>query len=301
MVRNSGPYEVSLEPSMESLACLDGEMMPPESARVPIWDRGFLFGDAVYEVLRFYRGRCWLEDEHFARLRRSLEAVAILGVDLDRLRERTRRTIEASGIAEGTAYLHVTRGVAPRSHAFPDPPVPPTELIVVRPYDDAPTALLRASGVALLSRPDLRWGRCDIKSTNLLPNVLALDEARRAGCAEAVLVDSEGLVTEATHSSIVWVRDGKVEATPEGSGILPGTSRRFVERLAAAEGLDFAPARVSLLELRKADEVMLLATTSEVLPVVRIDSHPVSGGLPGPIARRLQHAHAKAIEDWLAR
>ncbi|HWE38031.1 MAG TPA: aminotransferase class IV [Isosphaeraceae bacterium] len=286
---------------MESLACLDGELMPADRARVPIWDRGFLFGDAVYEVMRIYGGRCWLEDEHFARLRRSLEAVAIGGVDLERLRGRVRRTIEASGIEEGTAYLHVTRGVAPRSHAFPDPPVPPTELIVIRPYDDAPTAAQRAAGVAILGRPDLRWGRCDIKSTNLLPNVLALQDARRAGCAEAVLVDAEGFVTEATHSSLVWVRGGKVEATPEGPGILPGTSRRFVERLAAAEGLEIVPARVTLDDLQRADEVMLMATTSEVLPVVRVDSSPIADGKPGPVARRLQHAHTRAIEDWLSR
>ena len=123
---------------MESLACLNGELMPVDQARVPVWDRGFLFGDAVYEVFRLYQGRCWLEDEHMARLRRSLAEMEFPPIDLDRLTARLHRTISASGIEEGTAYVHITRGVAPRSHAFPDPPVPPTELIVVRPYDDAP-------------------------------------------------------------------------------------------------------------------------------------------------------------------
>ena len=148
---------------MEVLACLNGETMPVEQARVPVWDRGFLFGDSVYEVFRMYRGRCWLEAEHFARLRRSLKELEFPPVDLDRLIERMHRTIAASGIQEGTVYIQITRGVAPRSHAFPDPPVPPTELIVVRPYDDGPTARLRETGVKVISHPDLRWKRCDIK------------------------------------------------------------------------------------------------------------------------------------------
>src|SRR5262245_50225565 len=122
---------------MDSLACLNGELMPVDQARIPIWDRGFLFGDAVYEVMRVYQGRCWLEESHLGRLRRSLTSMEFPEVDLTELAARTNRTIAASGVREGTAYLHLTRGVAPRAHAFPDPPVPPTELIVVRTYDDS--------------------------------------------------------------------------------------------------------------------------------------------------------------------
>src|SRR5947209_7598373 len=181
---------------MDSLACLDGELMPADQARVPIWDRGFLFGDAVYEVFRIYRGRCWLEDEHMARLRRSLRAMEFANVDLAGLAVRLHRTIAQSGIEEGTVYVQITRGVAPRQHAFPHQAVPPTELIVVRPYDDAATAALRETGVAAISYPDLRWRRCDVKSTNLLANVLANQAAHRAGAYEAILVDEAGRVTE---------------------------------------------------------------------------------------------------------
>ncbi len=121
--------------------------MPVEQARVPVWDRGFLFGDSVYEVFRMYRGRCWLWDDHLARLRAEPErARTFRAIDLERLTERIDQTIAASGIREGTVYVQITRGVAPRAHAFPDPPVPPTELIVVRPYDDAATARLRETG-----------------------------------------------------------------------------------------------------------------------------------------------------------
>ncbi|MHC5537480.1 aminotransferase class IV, partial [Singulisphaera rosea] len=125
---------------MESLACLNGELMPVDQARIPIWDRGFLFGDAVYEVLRIYQGRCWLEELHAVRLRRSLSEMMFPAIDVEQVFARAARTISASGIEEGTVYIHLTRGVAPRAHAFPDPPVPPTELIVVRPFDDAPVA-----------------------------------------------------------------------------------------------------------------------------------------------------------------
>ena len=136
---------------MEVLACLNGEIMPVEQARVPVWDRGFLFGDSVYEVWRMYRGRCWLEAEHLARLRRSLKELEFPPVDLERLMDRLHRTNAQSGIQEGTVYVQITRGVAPRAHAFPDPPVPPTELILVRPYDDGPTARLRETGAGMIS------------------------------------------------------------------------------------------------------------------------------------------------------
>jgi D-alanine transaminase len=285
---------------MDSLACLNGELMPVDQAKVPVWDRGFLFGDSVYEVFRVYQGSCWLEEEHSARLRRSLAAMEFPAVDLDALTARVRRTIAASGIEEGTAYVQVTRGVAPRLHAFPNPPVPPTELIVVREYDDGPTARLRESGVPVISQPDLRWKRCDVKTTNLLANVLANEAAHRAGCYEAVLVDGTGLVTEATHSSIVWVRDGLIAGTPEGPGILPGTTRLLMLRLAERVGLAFGQSRITLGGLIEADEVLLLGTTIEIMPVISIDGKPVATGRPGPVARRLQDAFREAVQCWLA-
>ncbi|HEX8204255.1 MAG TPA: aminotransferase class IV [Isosphaeraceae bacterium] len=285
---------------MESLACLDGQLMPASEARVPIWDRGFLFGDAVYEVFRLYGGRCWLEHEHLARLRRSLAEMRIVGLDLDGLAGRIRRTVAASGLNEATVYVQITRGVAPRRHVFPDPPVRPTEVIVVRAYDDAPTARSRESGVAAISHPDLRWKRCDVKSTNLLANVLAAEAAHRAGCHEAILVDADGQVSEATHSSVLWVRSGRLEATPEGPGILPGTTRQSLLRIVAEAGLTFAEAPIILAELLRADEVLFVGTTIEVLPVVRVDDAPIADGRPGPAARRLQAAYRRTIERWLA-
>jgi D-alanine transaminase len=285
---------------MDSLACLNGELMPVDQARIPVWDRGFLFGDGVYEVFRLYQGCCWLEDEHMARLRRSLAAIELVGVDLDGLTARLHRTISASGIQEGTAYLHLTRGVSPRVHAFPSPPVPPTELIIIRNYDDEPVARLRAEGVAAISHPDLRWKLCDLKTTNLLPNVLANEAAHRAGCFEAILFDDQGRVSEGTHTSVLWVRGGRLEGTPEGHGILPGTTRQLILRLCEEAGLPFAAAHVTLPELKTSDEVLLVGTTCEVLSIVRIDDRRISGGVPGPHSRRLQEAYRAAVERWLA-
>lgn len=273
--------------------------MPADEAKVSVWDRGFVFGDSVYEVLRVYRGRPWLEDQHIGRLRRSLLSLEFPPIDFDRLITRMRATLQASELGEALIYIQITRGTAPRKHAFPSPPVPPTELIAVLPYDDAETAKSRQTGVPLISYPDLRWARCDVKSTNLLGNVLANEAAHRAGAYEVALVGPDGLVTEATHSSIVWVQGGKVGGTPEGTAILPGTTRGFLIRLLTEERIPFGPGRVTLAELGAADEVFLLGTTIEVLPVVQIDGAPVASGRPGPITCQLQGAFSRAVRQWL--
>jgi D-alanine transaminase len=286
---------------METLACLNGTITPAEEAKVSIWDRGFLFGDAVYEVYRLYRGRRWLEEAHSARLRRSLDALDFPPVDFDRLDERINQTIQASGIQEGTVYIQITRGVAPRRHTFPEPGTPPTELIVVRPYEDSASARLRQTGVPVISQPDLRWKLCDVKSVNLLANVLACEAAHKAEAFEAILVDASGLVTEATHTSVLWVSNGRVGGTPDGHEILPGTTRQFTLRLARELGIGFDPGRISLEGLSQADEVFLVGTTIEVIPVVMLDGQPIADGRPGPVTCRLRDAFRGAVEDWLSK
>jgi D-alanine transaminase len=285
---------------MGDLACINGELTAVEQAKVSVWDRGFLFGDSVYEVCRIYNGRCWLESNHLARLKRSLKELDFPPYDLDRLVERIYRTIRASFIKEGLVYVQVTRGVAPRTHTFPDPPVEPTEVIIVRPYDDAPTAARRATGVPIVSRPDLRWKRCDIKSTNLLANVLAIEAARRAGAYEAVLIDEEGFVTEATHTSLLWVRDGRLEGTPEGPEILIGMTRHLAQKLADQIGVPFVESRITLAELQAAEEAILVGTSTEILPVATVDGRAIGAGEPGPVARKLQAAYEASLKAWLA-
>jgi D-alanine transaminase len=170
---------------VDALANLNGKLMPLSEVMVPALDRGFLFGDAVYEVLRIYRGKPWLLEEHWQRLGRSLDAIRIAGVDLARLRSRLLETIAAAGHGEALAYIQVTRGAAAtRAHVFPAQATP-LELLWVQNLAD-PYVEARRNGAAVLSVPDIRWDRCDIKSTNLLANVLAMQAAKEAGCVEAL-------------------------------------------------------------------------------------------------------------------
>ena len=280
------------------LANLNGELMPLTEAKVPVLDRGYLFGDGIYEALRIYGGRMWLEEEHFARLARSLDEIRIAGVDLNRLRQRCRETLAASGLAEAFLYLQVTRGVAPRAHAFPVSATP-TELIWVQEYQDG-YGDLHATGASVLLYPDLRWGRCDVKSLNLLGNVLAAQAAKEAGAIEAVLYLPDGTLTEASHSSLCWVRGGVVYGTPNGHAILPGTTRGRTAQLAARANVSFAEGALRRDELEAVEELFLAGTTMEVMPVVRVDGKMVCGGKPGPVTRKLQEAYREAVRAFLA-
>jgi D-alanine transaminase len=280
------------------LANLNGVMMPLTEAKVPVLDRAFLFGDAIYEVLRVYSGKPWLEAEHFARLARSLDAVRITGVDVERLRRRSRETLAASKVAEALIYLQVTRGVAPRAHAFPTG-VAPTELIWISEFSDT-YAPDRENGCAVHLFPDVRWERCDIKSVNLLANVLANQAAKEAGCLEAVLYLPDGTITEASHSSFCWVRNGTLHGTPNSHAILPGTTRGSVAGLAARAGVLFVEASLHRDELGAVDELLMTGTGLEVMPVVRVDSIKVRDGRPGPVTRRLQQVYRDAVRAFVA-
>jgi D-alanine transaminase len=269
-----------------ALANLGGSILPLAEAKVPALDRGFLFGDAVYEVLRVYHGRPWLTDEHFARLGRSLAAVRIANVDLGRLRERMLATIAAGPFGEAIVYIQITRGCAPRSHAFPAS-VEPLEFLYVQAFSD-PYVEARDKGTSVILHPDIRWGRCDIKSTNLLANVLALQAAKEAGCSEALLYLPDGSLTEASHSSLFGVRNGQLITAANGNAILPGVTRDLVVALARKDEIPVLERNLRRDELSAIDEVFLSGTTTEVLPVTRIDGHPVGNGAPGPVTKRLR-------------
>ncbi|HYV35836.1 MAG TPA: aminotransferase class IV [Gemmataceae bacterium] len=278
------------------LANLNGELMPLDQVKVSALDRGFLFGDAVYEVLRIYKGKPWLLAEHWQRLVQSLAAIRIRGVDLDRLKRRMFETITASGFQEALAYIQITRGAAPRSHAFPVSATP-LEFMFVQDYAD-PYAGKRVAGVAVITHPDLRWQRCDIKSTNLLGNVLATQAAAEAGCAEALLYKPDGTLTEATHSSFFAVIDGILLATPLGSEILPGITRAFLEKLAARIGVPFHEQHLNKDSVTKVSELFLSGTGAEVLPVVRVDGQTVGNGNVGPVTMRLYEAYQQAVKEF---
>jgi len=286
---------------MGALANLNGQIMPLEEVKVSALDRGFLFGDAVYEVVRVYQGRPFLEEEHFQRLRRSLESIRIAGVDLARLRRRVHDTIEAGKFREAMFYIQITRGASmPRKHAFPKQATP-LELIWVEEYHDGPTAEARKTGVGVITHPDLRWHRCGIKSTNLLANVLANQAAYEAGCAEALLYLPDGTLTEASHSSFFWVQHDAVYTTPSRDNILPGITRALVLGLASRANITMREGHLRRDDLAKIDELFLTGTTTEVMPVVRIDGNPVGRGQPGPVTRKLHEVYTQALREFLAK
>jgi D-alanine transaminase len=280
---------------MEPLANINGEQMPLVEARIPALDRGFLFGDSVYEVLRVYNGRPWLAEEHFARLGRSLDSIRIHGVDLVRLRRRMLETIAAGPFVEAIVYIQITRGAAPRSHGFPTG-VQPLEFLYVQEFHD-PYVQARQEGAAVITVPDMRWGRCDIKSTNLLANVLALQAAKEASCIEALLCSDDGIVSEGTHTSFFGVLDGRLLTAPNSPHILPGITRGLILRLAKRAGIDLQEHELRRPDLARVSELFLTGTTSEVLPVVRVDGQPIADGKPGPIARRLQEVYRDAVRE----
>jgi D-alanine transaminase len=283
---------------MEALANINGTQVPLREAKVPALDRGFLFGDAVYEVLRVYHGRPWLLAEHFQRLARSLEAIRIAGVDLPRLRKRMLDTIAAGPFEEAIVYIQITRGVAPRSHPFPAQAMP-LEFLYVDEFQDK-YVQARETGASVLTLPDIRWDRCDIKSTNLLANVLAMETAVEAGCLEALQYRPDGTLTEGTHTSFFGVWGGAVLTTPSSTAILPGITRGLILRLTAQAGIPVREKRLQRTDLSRVSELFLTGTTSEVLPIVRVDGQPVGDGRPGPITRRIREVYRKAVADFVA-
>jgi D-alanine transaminase len=271
---------------------LDGAYLPRTAARISPDDRAFLFGDGVYEVVRFYGGRPFAMEAHVGRLRRSLDAVRIEGFDASAVGEIAARLAEENGLAGGTCYLQVSRGAAPRRHAFPEPGTPPTVYACTYPLSVTPELWTR--GVPVVLVPDERWGRCDVKSTALLANVLASQAAKEAGAEEAVFV-RDGLVTEGSHTNVAAVFGGRVVTHPEGPRILSGVTRGVVLALCAELGIPVEERPVPAADLRHADEVFLMSTTAEVLPVVAVDRQAVGSGAPRPVARALQAAFRERV------
>jgi D-alanine transaminase len=268
-----------------NVAFLNGSFVPLDEAKVSIEDRGFQFGDGVYEVIRTYRGRPFSLDAHLARLDRSAAAL-----DLSQPYSRVEWTrhilegIERAAYPESKIYLQITRGVAPRDHAYADDAIP-TVVMTIREFHPLDRSV-QATGVNAITTEDIRWGRCDIKSVNLLANVLARQQVKQARVFEAILVNG-GSVTEGAISNVMVVQRGTVVTAPEGPRILSGVTRAVVLDLALTEGLPILERFVSQADLYQADEVFLTGTTVEVLGVVLIDGKVIGDGQPGPITRRL--------------
>ncbi len=271
---------------------LNGQFMPLENAFVPVLDRGFIFGDGVYEVIPVYSRRPFRLAEHLKRLQHSLDGIRLPNPHGDA--EWTRIINELIAQSEGEdqyLYLHITRGAARRDHAFPNPPVAPTVFMMSTPLP-SPSAEWLQNGVGAVTAQDNRWLRCDIKSIALLPNVLLRQLAVDAGCAETVLIregtDEEGaFMTEGAASNIFVVQNGTLLAPPKDNLMLPGITYDVVLELARASGISCEVRRVKKEEVLGADELLLTSSTREVLAITRLDGKPVGNGRPGPMFARL--------------
>lgn len=270
---------------MPDIAFVNGRFLPWKDAVVSIDDRGFQFGDGVYEVIRTYRGAPFEVAAHLARLERSTKELNLVQpYSRAQWTQWIQQGLGQAGYQEAKVYIQITRGTAPRDHAFPSG-VSPTVVMTIRELH--PLSLqLRQDGVTARTCDDLRWSRCDIKSLNLLGNVLAREEARKAGVFEAILV-KDGLVTEGSLSNVMAVRSGTIMTAPEGPRILSGVTRTVVLELARKEEIPVEEQFLSLDALYGAEEVFLTGTTLEVLGVVRIDGKTIGSGRPGPITKTL--------------
>ena len=272
---------------MPDIGYLDGQFSPLEEIRISPDDRGFLFGDGVYEVIRAYHGVPAFWGEHFARLIRSAReiqlTVSLEPTDFQRL---LLSGLQQSGYREGKIYIQVTRGVAPREHIFPSQGEP-TVFLSFRNMNSLPTMVCQ-QGVSAITLPDIRWDRCDIKSLNLLPNVLAKQKAQDANAFEAIFV-RDGWVTEGATSNIFIVKDGVIITPERNHFVLAGVTQQQVVTLARANGRDVRFRPMSISDLFQSDEVFLVGTTIEVLPVIQVNGELIRDGKPGPITMTLQN------------
>lgn len=273
---------------------LNGQYVARDAARISVFDRGFIFGDGVYEVIPVYGGRLFRFDEHMRRLEASLAAIG-LDDPLDPARWREVLGGLLNGTGDQWVYLQVTRGEAARDHRFPDTPRPTVFAYAEPLVPPAPETL--AQGVGAVTLEDFRWGRCDVKAISLLANVLARQQAREAGVAEAILV-RDGRVTEGAASNVFVVRDGELLTPPKGRFLLPGITRDLILELAPAAGVPAREAPITKAQLADADELWLTSSTKEILPVTRLDGRPVGDGRPGEVFRRMYEAFQAYKADY---
>lgn len=285
---------------MSRVAYVNGQYRPHGQATVHVEDRGFQFADGVYEVWSVFEGRLADFDGHMTRLHRSLDELRIpIPMTREALGRVLNETVRRNRVREGLVYIQVTRGTARRDHIFPPDDTAPSVVVTARSLPLSRGNAAAAKGVAVVTHPDIRWGRCDIKTVGLLPNVLAKQAARERGAAEAWLVDDMGLVTEGSSTN-AWIvdEDGKLRTRDTQANILQGITRAAVMALIANEGLEFEERAFSVDEAKRAREAFYTSASGFVMPAVSIDGVRIGDGKPGPIATRLRSLYLdRAIRD----
>jgi D-alanine transaminase len=283
---------------MPRIAYVNGRYLPHADAMVHVEDRGYQFSDGVYEVCEVYRGHIVDETRHLDRLDRSLHELLIrLPMTRAALQVVLHEVVRRNRVRDGLVYLQITRGVARRDHAFPPAHTPPAIVVTARSVSRAQGDRLAEEGVRVITLPDNRWERVDIKSVSLLPNVLARQKAKEVGAREAWLVDRDGYVSEGAATT-AWIvtQDGTLVTRPDGTGILPGITRRTTMEVARREGFRIEERKFTVDEAKAAREAFMTAASTVVMPVVAIDDQPVANGKPGSIATTLRSAFHEVAE-----
>jgi D-alanine transaminase len=283
---------------MSRIAYVNGRYLPLRDAAVNIEDRGYQFSDGVYEVCEVRGGRLVDERRHMERLARSLSELRIaMPMSAKALGVVFRETVRRNRVRWGIVYLQISRGVSRRDHAFPPPGTPPSIVVTARNLDFAAAEKLAADGVAVITLPDNRWDRVDIKSVSLLPNVLAKQAAREQGAREAWFVDKRGRVTEGSSSN-AWIvtRDGKLVTRQADQAILKGITRTVVLAVLEAQELSLEERAFTVEEAQEAREAFITSASQIVIPVVQIDGRPVGNGAPGLIASALRRDYHRYAE-----
>ncbi|WP_309645233.1 D-amino-acid transaminase [Phenylobacterium sp.] len=278
---------------MGRYAYVNGSFVRHGDASVHIEDRGYQLGDAVYEVWALFDGKLADPEGHFARLERSLGELRIaMPMTRAALTIVLREAVRRNRVREGLLYLQVGRGVAPRNHAFPDGDVPPSVVVTVSAVDRAATEAKAAKGVAVITTPENRWGRCDIKTVGLLPNALAKQAAKERGAVEAWFVDDLGFVTEGASSN-AWIVDaeGRLRTRDTNANILRGVTRFTLLDVLREEGMEVDERPFTPAEAKAAKEAFITGAGSLVLPVIKVDDHPVGDGVVGPMAMKLRRLY----------
>jgi D-alanine transaminase len=283
---------------MSRIAYVNGRYVPHAEASVHIEDRGYQFADGVYEVCEIFDGFIVDETRHLDRLERSLRELSIrMPLHRSALKIVLREVVRRNRVRNGLVYLQVTRGVAPRDHLFPGAHVAPALVVTAKSIPRAKGEKAAAEGVGVITLPDNRWERVDIKSVGLLPNAMAKEKAKAAGAREAWFVDRDGYVTEGA-STTAWIvtKDGVLVTRPNGTDILPGVTRITATEVARRQGIRIEERKFTVAEAKAAREAFITAASTIVLPVVWIDGAPVANGHPGSIATQLRAAFHDVAE-----
>ncbi|MCX5638490.1 MAG: aminotransferase class IV [Planctomycetota bacterium] len=281
---NYEPRTTQYEIRTMQIAMIQDKIVPLDKLEPVYLDRGLFFGDGVYEVLRSYNGKIFALEEHLQRFANSLAGIGIAGVDIDQIRSRVRKAFESAGIANARIYFHITRGSGPRDH-IGEANLKPNFFLAVTELGDATQA--KTKGIAVSTHPDWRWKRCDIKSLNLLANVLARRDAAQKGCDEAILVDEAGFITEGSSSAFFAISGRTLQTTPLTANILPSITRKFVIKAAENIGLEAVEKSLTHQQASCSDELFIAVTTKDIVPVVKFDGKSVGDGTPGKYTKLL--------------